>query len=656
MKKSLAIIVILLFIPCIGVTQDVNIDSIKHELSVAGDDTSRVNALNGYCIHYRFRSPDSTVFYGAKALTLARQIKFPKGEIRVMGDMALTQLSLGNLAKALQIVLAAIKIAEKNHLILEKAQQLHLQGSISKQSKNYEKALNLYMESKNVFDSIHNTSFFALAQTNIGDTYLKLNQPDSALYYCQLSYDNQVKELWVHYFAAFNLGKIQDKIGNTDLALSLFRQSLSIADNPNDFFKSNLSIAQVYHKIGKLDSCIYYGEKSLLIALESKFISNIIDSYLFLSGLYEKRDTQKAFQYSKLAIAYKDTLYDLANKTAEETFLGFDEQERQQEIEVARTEFKNHLRMNAFAGTTFTLLVIAFFFYRNSRLKQKAKQNIEKAYDQLKSTQTQLIQAEKMASLGELTAGIAHEIQNPLNFVNNFSEVSKELMEEMKEELVEGSRQYAEGSRQSGEERLKLAEEIANDISQNLEKINHHGKRAADIVKGMLQHSRTSNGQKEPTDINPLADEYLRLAYHGLRAKDKSFNVTMKTDFDETIGKIDVIPQDIGRAILNLITNAFYVVDEKKKQQVSDYDPTVSVSTKKDGDNVLISVQDNGSGVPQKVLDKIFQPFFTTKPTGQGTGLGLSLSYDIVKAHGGEIKVNTKENEGTEFTIVLPLI
>jgi signal transduction histidine kinase len=288
---------------------------------------------------------------------------------------------------------------------------------------------------------------------------------------------------------------------------------------------------------------------------------------------------------------------------------------------------------------------IAYARYEDFKQLQTAKNQIEKTFTELKAAQNQLIQAEKMASLGELTAGIAHEIQNPLNFVNNFSEISNELIVEIEEERARNPESRDEN----------LVSEVLSDIKQNLQKINHHGKRAADIVKGMLQHSRTSTGQKEPTDINALADEYLRLAYHGLRAKDKSFNATMKTDFDERIGKINVIPQDIGRVILNLITNAFYVVDEKKKQQVSGYDPTVSVSTKKDGDKVLISVQDNGSGIPQKVLDKIFQPFFTTKPTGQGTGLGLSLAYDIVKAHGGELKVETKEGEKSEFIILLPV-
>ena len=272
---------------------------------------------------------------------------------------------------------------------------------------------------------------------------------------------------------------------------------------------------------------------------------------------------------------------------------------------------------------------------------------LTKSLTDLKAAQAQLIQSEKMASLGELTAGIAHEIQNPLNFVNNFSEVSAELLKEMLEELAMGNRQQAN--------------EIAEDVKQNLEKILAHGKRADAIVKGMLQHSRKSTGQKEPTDINALADEYLRLAYHGIRAKDHSLNATLKTDFDESIGMINVIPQDIGRVILNLITNAFYAVFTPKSPKGDlPYEPTVSVKTNllKSPLGVLgveISVSDNGPGIPDTIKDKIFQPFFTTKPTGQGTGLGLSLSYDIVKAHGGEILINTKENEGSEFIIQLPL-
>ena len=261
--------------------------------------------------------------------------------------------------------------------------------------------------------------------------------------------------------------------------------------------------------------------------------------------------------------------------------------------------------------------------------------------NELRSAQAQLVQSEKMASLGELTAGIAHEIQNPLNFVNNFSEVSQELLDEMKEEMDNGNSQYAK--------------ELADDVIQNLQKIVHHGKRADGIVKGMLQHSRSGSGLAEPTNINQLVDEYLRLAFHGFRSKDNSFNAAMKTDYDDKMGNVTVVKQDIGRVILNLITNAFYAVNEKKRSGIENFDPMVSVTTSRTVDKVLITVADNGNGIPPDIFEKIFQPFFTTKPSGQGTGLGLSLSYDIVKAHRGELKVMTKEGAGTEFLIQLPI-
>ncbi len=317
--------------------------------------------------------------------------------------------------------------------------------------------------------------------------------------------------------------------------------------------------------------------------------------------------------------------------------------------ESAKTQTMNEFKLERFEKDRHTLSVMLEESIEDLQKKSAVIEESNKALTQtlndLKAAQAQLIQSEKMASLGELTAGIAHEIQNPLNFVNNFSDVSTELVDEMNEEIDKGN--------------LEDAKQIAQDLRQNLEKINHHGKRAGDIVKGMLQHSRTSSGQKELTDINTLADEYLRLAYHGLRAKDKTFNAAMKTDYDESIGLIKIIPQDIGRVILNLITNAFYAAPLPPEGGFKDpnykHEPIICVSTKKMGDKVFISVKDNGPGIPKKILDKIFQPFFTTKPTGQGTGLGLSLSYDIVKAHGGELKVETKKGEGAEFVIQLPI-
>ena len=278
---------------------------------------------------------------------------------------------------------------------------------------------------------------------------------------------------------------------------------------------------------------------------------------------------------------------------------------------------------------------------------EESKEALQKSLEELKAAQAQLIQSEKMASLGELTAGIAHEIQNPLNFVNNFSEVSKELLAEIMDAMDSGD--------------LEDAKDIMHDVIRNLEKIHHHGKRADGIVKGMLQHSRASNGQKEPTDINALCDEYMRLAYHGLRAKDKSFNAHFETDFDVAVGELNVVPQDIGRVLLNVINNAFYAVNNKGTLEIPGFEPRVSITTSRitpgGGKNagIRIKIRDNGDGIPEDIREKIFQPFYTTKPAGQGTGLGLSLSYDIItKGHGGSMKVNSKAGEFTEMIIFIP--
>jgi signal transduction histidine kinase len=354
-------------------------------------------------------------------------------------------------------------------------------------------------------------------------------------------------------------------------------------------------------------------------------------------------------KYARLTIAANDSISNdrLQNMAVFQQVL-LDEQLRLQNIEKEKKEFQNKIRTYLLSAGLGVILLVAFLLYRNNRQKhtanivlQEQKVKVESTLQELKSTQSQLIQSEKMASLGELTAGIAHEIQNPLNFVNNFSEVNKELLVELKGEIKKGN--------------LDEVNAITDDVISNEEKINHHGKRADAIVKGMLQHSQSSSGVKESTDINVLADEYLRLAYHGLKAKDKNFNATLKTDFDPSVGKIDIIPQDIGRVLLNLINNAFYAVNERSKSDVNGYEPAVSVITKKVNGEVAISVADNGNGIPEKVLDKVFQPFFTTKPTGQGTGLGLSLSYDIIKAHQGKIDIRNKPGEGAEFIITLPI-
>ena len=377
---------------------------------------------------------------------------------------------------------------------------------------------------------------------------------------------------------------------------------------------------------------------------------DILRDYKLLAELYEQTGNHREASetYGKF-IGLQDSLQaDQDNYRS----LSFETEQQMNEKELSINKLQSENKISSLTrnfsfGIIGLVLLLAGVVYYRYKSKQKANAALEKTLNDLQATQKQLIQSEKMASLGELTAGIAHEIQNPLNFVNNFSEVNQELLEELKSEKAKSKSERDEA----------LENLILHDISVNLEKIHHHGKRADAIVKGMLQHSRSSSGQKEPTDINVLCDEYLRLCYHGLRAKDKSFNANMKTDFDESIGLVNIIPQDLGRVILNLLTNAFYVVNEKKKSEPNPYDPTVSISTKRLENRVEIKVSDNGNGIPQKVLDKIFQPFFTTKPTGQGTGLGLSLSYDIIaKGHGGELKVETKEGEGTTFIILLPVV
>jgi signal transduction histidine kinase len=359
-----------------------------------------------------------------------------------------------------------------------------------------------------------------------------------------------------------------------------------------------------------------------------------------------------ALKYMKAFLAIKDTIFS-RTKLEQIQLLNFQEGQRQRDIDLAKERYQNELKLYALLAAVGIFVLISVILYSTNRQKQRANRLLssqkneinkqrnaaEKNIDDLKSAQAQLIQSEKMASLGELTAGIAHEIQNPLNFVNNFSEINSELLAELDQEIDKGNRN-------------SIGTIVAN-LKENEEKIAVHGQRADSIVKGMLQHSKKTSGQKEPTDINALCDEYLRLSYHGMRAKDKSFNVAIQTDLDKHIGNVPLIPQDIGRVLLNLYNNAFFAVMEKMKDANAKYQPVVKVCSKKVNETIEIRVSDNGTGIAEAIREKIFQPFFTTKPSGQGTGLGLSLSYDIIKAHGGKITVETKEGDGSEFIIHL---
>jgi signal transduction histidine kinase len=371
----------------------------------------------------------------------------------------------------------------------------------------------------------------------------------------------------------------------------------------------------------------------------------ILRNYRMMAAIYRQiGNNQAAANTYQKYIELQDSLL---SDQAQFQNISFETEEvmNEKERSIVKLESANKVAAatrNYFIAFAVLLLILALLLYNRMRYKQRVNKKLEETLMKLTNTQSQLVQSEKMASLGELTAGIAHEIQNPLNFVNNFAEVNTELVEELKKEIEPAG--------------IPNANELIEDIKANSEKITFHGKRADAIVKSMLQHSRKSSGQKELTDINALCDEYLRLSYHGLRAKDKSFNAEFDTQYDITLAPINVVPQDIGRVILNLINNAFYAVNERqKKDKDSGYKPRVTLTTRQEGNQVVIEVADNGTGMPDQVKEKIFQPFFTTKPTGEGTGLGLSLSYDIVtKGHGGGINVSTKANHGTVITIQLP--
>lgn len=636
------------------------IDSLKQAISTGNNDTATVLSMVELADQYKFSNVDSALFYGQKAFVVSRKLKFYEGEYKSLFILGYALSMTGNSTRALELELKALRITEKYNFTIGRGQILNRLGIIYRSAGDFSSSLFYHKKSLQLFNSSRNYNMAVPAEVYLGMTYRALNVLDSALFY-SLRADKKIKQYGDSTMSCPNLitlGRIQLVKGNVQPALNYFQQALSDGYLIDQYFFTsiaNIEIAEIYQQAGQRDSTIYYAQRALDDAQKNGSGLSIAEVSIFLSSLHEKSNLELALRYHKMAVAALKKTNKLDNLNAIKNLMAFDEEERQFEMATTKASYQNKVRQYALITGLGIFLLIAFFLYRNNKQKQNAnallhhekeevntqKLKAEEALSELKSTQAQLIQSEKMASLGELTAGIAHEIQNPLNFVNNFSEVSNELIDEMNEELDKGD--------------INEAKVIADDIKQNLEKINYHGKRADAIVKGMLQHSRSSAGKYEPTDINALADEYLRLAYHGLRAKDKSFNATLNTDFDESIGKINIIAQDMGRVILNLITNAFYAVKDKQMQIAEGYEPTVSVSTKKINDVVEISVRDNGNGIPQKVLDKIFQPFFTTKPTGQGTGLGLSLSYDIVKAHGGELKVKTTENEGTEFIIELPV-
>jgi two-component system, NtrC family, sensor kinase len=632
--------------------QPVNEDSLKAIINHHNEDTNTLNAYISLAAYYNNTDYAKAIEYAQDGLVLARKAGNEKKEADCLMIFGSSQIDY---IQSIQSLLNALSLYEglKDSIFICNV-KLPLQATY-REAGDLKNALFHGLtglkiaESRhvagqlNVFSGHHLAPLFL---SEIGQTYILLNQPDSALPYVQKAVDlNELFNGGTYEFPIYLLATIQRMEGNYGQSLKNYHRSILLAIQ-NGFQGDTLQIysgmSSLFKKTGLLDSSIYYAN---IVArsweLGNSERKNILEAVDNLASVYRlKGNKDSIIKYAELNQKLKDSFYGV-DKDREIQNITFNERLTKEKLLASQAKYRSRVQVYGLTAGLLGLLFIALLLWRSNQNKQKSKAEIEKAYAELKSTQTQLIQSEKMASLGELTAGIAHEIQNPLNFVNNFSEVNKELMIELKDEIDKGN--------------LEGVKTLANNIIDNEEKINHHGKRADAIVKGMLQHSRSNEGLKEPTDINALADEYLRLSFHGFRARETSFNVNIKTDFDPSAGKINVVSQDIGRVLLNLYNNAFYAVSEKKKQNPENYEPVVSLSTKKTNDTLEIILRDNGSGIPPQILNKIFQPFFTTKPAGAGTGLGLSLSYDTVRSHGGILKVESKEGEGSVFIVDLPV-
>ena len=648
-----------------------------------------------------------------RAVKLSKEKKNQKSLAASYRNLALWHMGSPDLDSTIYYLQSAQEVYARHQLDGLKAEtHLELENAY-KQRGEYNKALKENFKAIDLYERIDDKKGIAVVYTRLCDLLYYQEKYQEGAEYCQKAIDIQSKlnvpedQAVSHRYKADNLlilERYEDALAEIDKAIAVLEEAGKAEDiiAPNYNTRGNIykymtryedalveyqrfydiakksrnerkmipalgNIGHIKRLQGKYAEAIPFNLEAIEIMKRTGDTRNLFENYMHVSDSYaELGEYEKALEYERLFSGARfRNLEQTIQQLESELQIKYETAKKDETIEEQGATISRQRKIQLlYFGIAILLGFILFgmiFVIRSTRKKRKALAELNAALEEkkkdveesnaklsqsikdLKETQNQLIHSEKMASLGELTAGIAHEIQNPLNFVNNFSELSTELVDEMNEELEKGD--------------MDEAKIIALDIQNNLEKINHHGKRADAIVKGMLQHSRKSSAEKEPTDINKLADEYLRLAYHGLRAKDKSFNATLQTDFDEKLGEINVIPQDMGRVMLNLITNAFYAVNEKsiiaKSTGDEDYQPTVSVTTKKEKNSVLISIKDNGNGIPDAILNKVFQPFFTTKPTGEGTGLGLSMSYDIVKAHGGEIEVKTEKGKYTEFIILI---
>ena len=640
MKKILFLAFLLsAWIKPVAAQDNRRIDSLKHLLVTAKEDTNKVKLYSDLSWQYVWSYPDSALLYYAPGLKLAQKLDFLKGQLTMMDVAANAYGTKGNHSESLHLAFQMMKLAQNLNDSFQVAVACNVVANCYYTAGDYKNALAYWYRAKS------NAAFFKakhlLILGFIGETYVHLNNLDSAYKYLEQCRQEDLKQTDHWSVPYLYLGQVYEKKGDPGRAIKYYKMGAGYSGQKLDTAQGYNYLASAFKMKGETDSAVFYASKAIAISLKSSLSETLIEASRMLTELYRaKHLPDSALKYQDIMLAAKDSAFSKEKIKQMENF-AFDEQMRQQAILEKQDQYRNSVKMYSLVAVVGVFLVLAIILWRNNQHKQQANEQIQKTLAELKATQTQLILSEKMASLGELTAGIAHEIQNPLNFVNNFSEVNAELIGEMKDEIAKGD--------------LEEIKAIAIDIEENSKKIGMHGKRADAIVKGMLQHSQSGSGAKEPTNINELADNYMRLAYQGLLSKDKNFKADMVTHFDPVLPKVNVIPQDIGRVLLNLFNNAFYAVNQKQKTAGADYKPEVSVSTSTANGQVVITVKDNGTGIPDAVKEKIMQPFFTTKPTGEGTGLGLSLTYDmVVKGHGGSIEVDTKEGEFTQFMVRLP--
>ena len=672
--KTAWILFVLLFYTSRTLAQPSLPDSLQHRLTQALPDTARVLILDKLSRSLMYSKPFTAMQYAQEGLKLATYIGFQHGEARLLNRIGTIFRLTGNYDRSLDAHLASVNVAEATHDIDALARTYNNLGNLYVEQNNWPKAIDYFQKARTLAKQLGDSVLQQTVLLNLGFNYASQKQLDSALKYTKTAYDLALRlkneDLQTE---LLNLGNVNKQLGNYRQALLCYRKSIPYGifmNNGRVLSQTYYEMANVFRQQNQPDSAIRYATKSLTVAQTSNLPLNTIYASHLLTDLYEPANPRQALAYMRLASVAKDSLQ---NSEKLKNFQTIEFNEKMRLVDVQRLEEAYQTRMLVYGliGGICAFMLVALLLYRNNRHKQKAnkllqqqstetegqRKKAETALAELKATQAQLIQQEKLASLGELTAGIAHEIQNPLNFVKNFSEVSVELLLELEQEKARGA------------ERDEILEaELLSDLSQNIEKIGQHGQRASAIVRGMLEHTRASTGQREPTDLNALAEEYLRLAYNGHRrleglspgdsAKDATICTVLNTNFDTSLSLVNVVPQDVGRVLLNLYNNAFYAVQERAKaSQLPDeaiYHPTVTVSTCREAGQVLIRVCDNGTGIPETVKAKIFQPFFTTKPTGEGTGLGLSLAYDIItRGHGGTLTVKSQEAEGTEFTICL---